>query len=296
MTSYELLQVDAFTTTPLTGNPCAVLPDAAGLDDEAMLAIAREMNLSETTFVLPAEVPEADYRVRIFTPTGEIPFAGHPTLGTAHTALECGLVKAGGERFTLRQQTLAGVQPIEVVEGPGGRSYTMTQPTPEFAPAAPLEEICAALRVDPAHVVREPLRVSVGVAWHILPLASLEVVRGLSPDMSAHAELEARTGVGTTVFCQEAEDPECSVRLRTFVPGGGIGEDPVCGSGNGCVGAYLAHTGMAPAPLAYVAEQGIECGQPGRAHVQVDEVDGALRVRVGGGVVTLLEGTLTLQG
>ncbi len=291
---YTLYQVDVFTQTPLTGNPLAVLPDARGISDDEMLAIAREMNLSETTFVLPAEAPGTDYRLRIFTPTGELPFAGHPTVGTAHVALECGLVKDHGARFTLHQQTPAGVQEIEVVEASGSRSYTVTLPTPEFAPAAPVEEICAALRVDPAHVVREPLRVSVGVSWHVVPLASLDVVRSLAPDMSAHAELEARTGVGTTVFCQEAEDPACKVRLRTFVPGGGIGEDPVCGSGNGCVGAYLAHTGMAPAPLAYLAEQGIECGQPGRATVQVDELDGRLRVRVGGHVVTLFEGTLSL--
>lgn len=291
---YALYQVDVFSDTPLTGNPLAVFPDGAGLDDSEMQRIAGEMNLSETTFVLPAEEPEADYRVRIFTPRQELPFAGHPTLGTAHVALESGIVKGDGASFTLRQQTLAGIQPIEVTGPEGARVYTVTLPVPTFAPGPPVEELCAALRVDPSRAVGESLTVSVGVAWHVLPLASLEDVRSLEPDMTALAAIEARTGVATTVFCREAEAPECSVRVRSFAPGDGIPEDPVCGSGNGCAGAYQAHTGMAPTPISYVAEQGVEMGRAGRATVRIEDGESGYRVQVGGRVVTLVTGQLTL--
>ena len=291
---FALYQVDVFTDTPLAGNPLAVFPDGTGLGAAEMQQIAREMNLSETTFVLPAEHPEADYRMRIFTPGQELPFAGHPTLGTAHVALESGLVKGEGASFTLRQQTLAGIQPIDVTGEEGAREYTMTQPAPSFAPGPPVEELCAALRVDPSRVAGEPLTISVGVSWHVLPLASLEDVRSLDPDMGALAALEKRTGVATTVFCREAEAPECAVRLRSFAPYDGIPEDPVCGSGNGCVGAYQAHTGMASTPISYRAEQGLEMGRPGRATVRIDEGEGGYRVRVGGRVVTLVTGQLSL--
>lgn len=293
---HSLYQVDVFTDTPLAGNPLAVFPDGVGLDDAEMQQIAGEMNLSETTFVLPPEHAEADYRVRIFTPRQELPFAGHPTLGTAHVALESGLVKGEGPSFTLRQQTLAGIQPIEVTGEEGSREYTVTLPVPSFVPGPPLEELCAALRIDPSRVVGEVLTVSVGVSWHVLPLASLEDVRSLDPDMGALAALEKRTGVATTVFCRGAEAPECSVRVRSFAPGDGIPEDPVCGSGNGCVGAYQAHTQMADTPISYLAEQGVEMGRPGRATVRIDEGESGYRVRVGGRVVTLVTGQLSLPG
>lgn len=293
---YELVQVDVFTETPLAGNPLAVFPDARGLGEEEMQGIAREMNLSETTFVLPADAPGADYRVRIFTPRSELPFAGHPTLGTAHVLLESGRVKGQAGRFTLCQQTLAGVQPIDVEGRGGARDLTMTLPEPAFAPAPPLDALCAALRVERDAVVAEPLTVSVGVAWHVVPLADLARVRELSPDMGALADLEERTGVATTVFCREAEAPGCGVRVRSFAPGDGIPEDPVCGSGNGCVGAYLAQSGLARPPLAYTAEQGSEVGRPGRVSVQVERAGAGLAVRVGGRAVTVVQGSLRLEG
>ena len=295
---FDLLQVDVFSDTPLGGNPLAVFPDAVGLSGAEMQAIAREMNLSETTFVLPPKVFEADYQVRIFTPRDELPFAGHPTIGTAHALVESGRMAREGDVFTLHQQTLAGVQPIEVTGrggAGGGRLYTMTQPTPRFAPAPPVERLARALRVDEKDVAGTPLTVSVGVVWHIVPLRSLDVVRRLDPDMSALAELERDTdGTAVTVFCREAEDPACAVRVRSFAPGSGIPEDPVCGSGNGCVGAYLAETEQRNRGVTYRAEQGIEMGRPGRAEVRVDRDGDGWRVRVGGSAVTVLEGRFTL--
>ncbi|HXF52280.1 MAG TPA: PhzF family phenazine biosynthesis protein [Dehalococcoidia bacterium] len=294
MPSYRVLQVDVFTTTPLKGNPLAVLPDARGLDAATMQAIAREMNLSETAFVFPSTDAAADYRVRFFTPAAELPFAGHPTIGTAHALLETGvLVRPGETPFTLQQETAAGTLPIEV-EGEGAdRWFTMTQPTPVFRPTPPLAELAQALRVSERDIAGEPATVAVGVAWVVVPLRSLEVVRGLAPDLDAIARMDGVAGV--TVFSPEAEDPGCRVRVRSFAPREGIVEDPVCGSGNGCVGAYLATTGMlGPPPLRYVAEQGVEIGRDGRVRVSVEGVDGALRVRVGGQAVTVLDGTLRL--
>jgi PhzF family phenazine biosynthesis protein len=291
---YTLLQVDVFTARPLEGNPLAVVPDARGLSSSEMQAIAREMNLSETTFVLPSDGPEADYRVRIFTPGSEIPFAGHPTIGTAHALLELGAVGRPGPRFSLRQRTLAGVQEIEVGEEPGGRTYTMTQPAPRFAEAPAPELLSAALRIGRDAIVAQPQTVSVGVGWHVVPLRSLETVRGLDPDMDALARLERETGVGTSVFCMQAEQPGCAVRVRSFAPAAGIPEDPVCGSGNGCVGAYIAHTGLGGTPLDYRAEQGSEVGRPGLLRVRVERSGESYRVRVGGAAVTVLRGELAL--
>lgn len=292
---YDLLQVDVFSDRPLLGNPLAVLPEAAGLSDAEMQAIAREMNLSETTFVLPAETPDADYRVRIFTPGSELPFAGHPTLGTAHALLDAGHLAREGDAFTLRQQTLAGVQAIDVRGVGSARRYTMTQPTPRFREAPPAEALASALRVRPEDLAGEPLTVSVGVAWHIVPLRSLAIVEALAPDMTALAELERKTGdVATTVFCEEAASPDCAVRVRSFAPAAGIPEDPVCGSGNGCVGAYRARASGAREPLVYRTEQGIEIGREGRVDVRIVPEGGSYRVEVGGSAVTLLRGTLEL--
>lgn len=291
---FRMLQVDVFTETPLQGNPLAVVPDAEGLGDAEMQAIARETNLSETTFVLPASEPAADYRVRIFTPRSELPFAGHPTVGTAHALLAAGRVTRDGAAFTLRQQTLAGVQPIEVERTSGRTSYLMTQPTPRFAPGPSAEELAAALRISPELVIGPPRTVSVGVAWHVVPLRDLDVVRALDPDMQALIEIERKTGTALTVFCQQAEAPECQVRLRSFAPGAGIPEDPVCGSGNGCVGAYLAEFAWAETPLAYTAEQGGELGRPGRVRVRIDRDADGWRVRVGGRAVVVRDGELLL--
>lgn len=289
-----MLQVDVFSDVPLRGNPLAVFPDGDGLSDAEMQAIAREMNLSETTFVLPPESPDADYRVRIFTPASELPFAGHPTLGTAHVLLELGRVRPTEGR--LHQQTLAGIQAIEVEDaGEEGPLLTMTVPPPKVGPGPPRARIAAALRVPEAALVEEPWTVDVGVVWHVARLDTLERMQGLDPDMAALTELGRETGASLTVFCEAAADPDCALRLRTFAPSAGIPEDPVCGSGNAAVGAVRAEQSPDRASLAYQAEQGIEMGRGGRAHVSADRsADGALRIRVGGRACTLLDGTLSL--
>jgi len=291
-------QVDVFTRVPLQGNPLAVFPFGEHLTNLEMQAIAREMNLSETTFVLPAEDSTADYQVRIFTPGRELPFAGHPTLGTAHALIECGLVKSHAEQFVLRQQTLAGIQSIAVSGRGGQRLLTMTQPSPSFSEAPARDELAAALGIEAAALIGSPRTVAVGVAWHVAEVESLELLARLEPDMDLLSSIERRTGAGTSVFCEGALDRDCAVRVRSFAPGIGVPEDPVCGSGNGCVGAFRAARDRIREPMIYRAEQGIETGRPGRVEVRIDpaaDAEHGFRVQVGGEAVTVLEGELRLS-
>ncbi len=298
--SFAMLQVDVFSDKPLAGNPLAVFPDAEGLSDSEMQKIAAEMNLSETTFVLPADAPKADYRVRIFTPRGELPFAGHPTLGTAHALLEGEHRYVSGHDGVLRQQTLAGIQSI-AIEGANtmDRRLVMTVPTPRFGDSPDPLTIAKALRIPQGALLGRPRTVDVGVSWHIAELDALSTIANLDPDMDAITRLHQETGSSLTLFCDDAANPSCEVRVRTFAPAVGIPEDPVCGSGNACVAAFRAARAGSNLPLAYCAEQGVEMGRAGRVSVEVSTKapgsENELSVRVGGGARTVLEGTLLLD-
>jgi len=232
-------QVDAFTTQPYCGNPAAVVFDAADLPAEAMQRIALEMNLSETVFVLPPEDAAADYKVRIFTPRNELPFAGHPTLATAHAMVERGLrPKQSG---LIRQECGIGLVPVEIAEAPGGHSFMMTQAKPRHRPVAVDVTLAARMLgclpgdLLPGHPIEV---VSTGVDWMIVPLRGLKVIAALRPDLRLIEQVcREHKAAGVTSFCPEAAAADCSVRLRTFAPADGILEDPVCGSGNGSVAA-----------------------------------------------------------
>ena len=280
--------VDVFTERPLLGNPVAVVLDAAGLDDAAMEAIARWTNLSETTFLLPPTVPGADYRLRIFTPGSELPFAGHPTLGSAHAALETGRVTPRGGRLVQE----CGVGLVEVaVEGVGaGRRLTLTLPQARVTDL-PAADVTALEAVLGRAVVREapPAIVDVGVVWLVAQLPDLAALLALRPDMVRCAALEQRLGVtGVTVFAKKGEGPE--VEVRSFAPSDGVDEDPGCGSGNGSVAVFQASRRLLPSGGArYQATQGRCVGRDGRIAVAVD-ADG--RVRVGGACVTCVTGVL----
>jgi PhzF family phenazine biosynthesis protein len=292
MARREFWQVDAFTAAPYCGNPAAVVFDAAGLATEAMQAITREMNLSETVFVLPPEDAAADYRVRIFTPRSELPFAGHPTLATAHAMIERGLQPK--DRRTIRQQCGMGLVPVEIRDGAAGRNFVMTQGAPTHRPV-PVDAGLAArmLGCAPEDVLAEhPVEVvSTGVAWMIAPLRRLTAVAALKPDLSLiETVCREHQAVGITTFAPQAAAADCAIRLRTFAPGDGIVEDPVCGSGNGSVAAYIArHLRPGESRFAYRAEQGIEILRPGTV---IAEVEGSA-IRIGGQAVTVIQGWLT---
>ena len=293
MTTLSFWQVDVFTTQPLSGNPLAVFPDAAGLSTETMQAIAREMNLSETTFVSPPEAPGADARVRIFTPGEELPMAGHPTLGTAFTLWRQGAAPAEGG--TLHLELGVGVLPVEL----SPERVTMTQATPHFGPpleAEALARLAGALGLDPEAAWREgpqPQAVSAGLPHLMVPLPSLAALEGAQPDLAAAAPLLRALGADGLYLHALPEDPAQPLRARLFAPGVGVAEDPGTGSAAGPLGLYLVAKGLRPpGPLEIL--QGLELRRPCQIFVHIDrDAQGQLAPpKVGGAVVKVIEGQL----
>lgn len=284
--------VDVFTSRPLMGNPVAVVLDAEDLDTAAMQRIASWTNLSETTFVLPPTTGEADYRLRIFTPRSELPFAGHPTLGSARAILESGRVEPR-RRGRMVQQ--CGVGLVEVaVSGRGGcGQVTFALPPSKIAPldAADVAELEAVLG-GRSGIATAPAIVDVGAVWVVARMSDAAAILALRPDLGRLAAFERRLGVtGLTVFGAHA-DGDAAIEVRSFAPSCGVDEDPVCGSGNGSVAAFQWARGLLPSGGGdYVAAQGRCVGRDGRVKVNVDENG---KIRIGGACVTSLDGTLTL--
>ena len=270
-------QVDVFTVVPLKGNPVAVVLDGSGLDTAAMQQFANWTNLSETTFVFSPSDPAADYAVRIFTPKSELPFAGHPTLGTAYAVMSAGLANA--RDGMLVQQCAVGL--VEISVGQGSLSFCL--PPATITPAPQPEVLTAALG---GALVAPPQIVNVGPRWVIAELPTPADVRALIPDLSALAAYDHAHGVtGQTIFAVEANG---DVVVRSFAAGDGIAEDPVCGSGNGAVAAYRRWAGDGEAD--YIASQGREIGRDGI----ISLCYAAGKIHVGGACVTVVEGTVRL--
>ena len=292
----DFVQVDAFTHRPFYGNPAAVVFDADDIPAGMMQKIAREMNLSETVFILKPTCPEADYRVRIFTPMSELPFAGHPTVAAAHSVLERFPDKAGAT--LLRQECGIGLVPVEVLPSPSGRLLRMTQGAPVYSDAglsrATVARMLGCAETDLAGM---PFQVvSTGVAWLIVELARFEAISALQPDLGLIArECRALRAAGVTVYVERGDGGPVRLRVRTFAPGEGVPEDPVCGSGNGSVAAYIArHKHPGEATGGYLAEQGIEIGRDGEVHASWERDGDALRVRIGGEAAVVARGQLFL--
>jgi PhzF family phenazine biosynthesis protein len=270
-------QVDVFTTTAYAGNPVAVVLDAAGLDDEEMRRFARWTNLSETTFVLPPSAPGADYRVRIFTPVLELPFAGHPTLGTCHAWLGAGGAPKAADRIV--QECAAGLIPVRRTES--GLAFA----APPLLRSGPAEEelverIASIIGIPRGEILAAEW-VDNGPGWVAVMLASAEAVLAVEP---AFSELD----LGLVGPCPEGS-PE-AFEVRAFFPKDGVAvEDPVTGSLNASLAQWLLGSGRATAP--YVARQGTVLGRSGRVHVTAD-ADGA--IWVGGGTITCIGGTVDI--
>lgn len=271
-------QVDVFSAVPLRGNPLAVVHAADGLDDATMAAFARWTNLSETTFLLPPTDPAADYRVRIFTPGGELPFAGHPTLGSCWAWLAAGGVPR--EAGTVVQQCGVG---LVRVQRSGQRLAFAAPPLRRSGPldGATLARVHAALKTTPADVLQHQW-VDNGPGWCAVMLRSGAAVRALRPDFAAMGDL--KLGV---VGAQDAGH-DTQFEVRAFVPTLAVPEDPVTGSLNAGLAQWLIGTGLAPAR--YVAAQGHALGRAGRVHVQREGAD----IWIGGDVVALVEGEVAL--
>jgi len=272
MRTLPFKQVDVFTGRPFFGNPVAVVIGADSLETAQMQRIAAWTNLSETTFLLKPTQAGADYRLRIFTPRQELPFAGHPTLGSAHAALESGFVKTRNGK--LRQECGAGVLDLALE----GRRIFVRAPAPKVSPAAvPLFGSSRALRVD------------VGPVWIVVDLGNAGAVDELAPDMTAIAELsDSLDASGVTVFGRTGRK-EAPIHVRSFAPAHGIPEDPVCGSGNVSVAAFLRETGLLKdLGPAYTARQGMQVGRDGRVAVRVTPD----AIEIGGEAVTCVDGNL----
>ena len=286
MPALPFKQVDVFTRQPFMGNPVAVILDGAALSTQQMQQIANWTNLSETTFVVPVTEAQADYHVRIFTPNAELPFAGHPTLGTAHALLEAGMVKA--KDGMLVQQCRKGLIRLKVE----GAHISLGMPEPAMTPLndAQCDELEAVLglRVDRAF---PPCLIDVGARWVVAQVESAQAVLDARPDFVRMKEQDRKGHhTGVVIFGPHADGVEERIEIRAFAPAHGIDEDPVCGSGSGCVGAFIRHTGqMARFGRQFIASQGQAVGRNGQISLVLSEPS----VEVGGYSVTCVDGVLT---
>ena len=282
----KFIQVDVFTNRACLGNPVAVVTDAQDLSDDDMQTIARWTNLSETTFLLPPTDPNADYRLRIFTPRAELPFAGHPTLGSLFAAIKFGLIQAKQGRWT--QQCQIGL--IEL-SGDQEQGFFLRLPEPQIKTfdRQQVQQILASIGASTTST-DTIAQVSIGASWITVQLPSAQEVLTLRPDQAAVALLsEQNNATGITVFGAYALDaatnqPVAEYEVRSFAPAHGIDEDPVCGSGNGSVALLLAKHGRR---TDYRARQGRAIGRDG--FIQVKYRDGA--TFIGGQCVAVVEGT-----
>ena len=285
-TTRRFSQLDVFTGVPLLGNPLAVVHDATGLSDAEMAAFARWTNLSETTFLLPPEDSGADYRVRIFTPGGELPFAGHPTLGSCHAWLAAGGVPR--DPGTVVQQCGVGLVRVRR-EGPGegqGTAARLAFAAPTLRRSGPVDatlraQVLASLGLPDAAVQRLEW-IDNGPGWMAALLPDAASVLALRPDFVA------MRGLKLGVIGPHPAGSECQFEVRAFVPGLGVPEDPVTGSLNAGLAQWLIGAGLAPA--SYVAAQGAALGRAGRVYVQQQGAD----VWIGGAVCEVVSGVVTL--
>ena len=301
----KFYQADVFTGQPFGGNPVAVFPDAHGLTDDQLQQIAREMNLSETVFVLPPTDQAAVVRLRIFTPTQEIPFAGHPVLGTFFVLAELGIIPVKEPVVRFMQECNIGLFPVELHADDGQVEWVMmTQPKPEFlGPVDEMEDIykiAGALGL-PKYMIADmkwPIEVvSTGLPVLIVPVRALTAVRSIQPDASAIVDVCSRFGAnGIMAFTTVTVEPSATVHARMFAPSIGILEDPATGSASGALGAYLVQNGVVDiAPTTeIIVEQGYEIERPAQILVRVESDDDIIQaVKVGGQCVMVVEGTLT---
>lgn len=287
MSTRPYAQIDVFTAVPLRGNALAVVFEAEGLSDAQMQELARWTNLSETTFLLPPTRPEADYRLRIFTPERELPFAGHPTLGSCHAWLEAGGLPHGD---SVVQECGVGLVRLRRDAVPSGGTGPAVQRLWFAAPALrrtgeveaeTLARIARGLGIAPAEIQASHW-VDNGPGWIAVMLGSAEAVLALEPDFAALRSFELG------VIGPHRKGSECAFEVRAFVPSIGVPEDPVTGSLNAGIAQWLIGAGLAP--TRYVVSQGTRLGRAGRVHVQRLGAD----VWIGGDSVTCICGRLSL--
>ena len=301
--TYEFVQLDVFTQTALAGNPLAIFPDARGLNDAEMQALAREMNLSETTFIFPrdgATEAREGKKVRIFTVEAELPFAGHPTLGTALYLYASESTKPSEITLDLK----AGKIPVRFTANSGnaggdrvdGQVFgEMRQRDPEFGTPLSTEDVARVIGIAVDEISSEwPIQpVSTGLTFTIVPFRNRQTLSDLKFTYIQAAEFLKKTGANFFYFLHpERREGRLEARARMFFYGG---EDPATGSAAGCAASWMVQHGVAKSDEQVVIQQGIECRRPSEMHVRATREGGRVsNVRVGGYAVEILRGTVVL--
>ncbi len=299
---FRFVTADVFTDRIFGGNQLAVLPDARTVPAAQMQAIAREFNYSETVFVLPPEDPGHTRRLRIFTPGAELPFAGHPTIGTAHVLAAIGEIPLAGEETRIVFEEGVGPVPVTIRASGGKPDFCQlsTAMLPEFGPDAPSPDAVAAmlsLEIGDLSLQPPPIAVSCGVPFLFVTLKDREAVgrARLRPEVWDKV-LRGGWAEAVYVFAFDAERPEAQIRARMFAPSMGIEEDPATGGAVAALAGHLAtHDGRPDGTLRWAIEQGIEMGRPSLLEAEADRADGAtVAIRVGGRSVLVCQGTMEI--
>jgi trans-2,3-dihydro-3-hydroxyanthranilate isomerase len=294
MKPYRIIYMDAFTSVPFSGNPCAVLPEADGLTDRQMQQIAMETNLSETAFVLRSD--KAAVRVRYFMPHKEIPFAGHPTIATAMMLVQEGMIPVQPSQAVIDFEFNIGILPVEIFFGADGKPLKaiMTQQKPSFTHVVEAEGVTGCMGIVKEDLIDgAPVQVvSTGVPFLMVPVNGMAVLKKVRMDYSRFQSLTKRIGVDAAyMFCLEGieKDADAHGRLLSSTPGL---EDPFTGSAVGCMGAYVVQYGLLPRQE-FTVEQGHLIGRPGKGTITVGGSAGDIQsVTVGGCAVKTLDGVI----
>lgn len=292
----SFITADVFTDQPFGGNPLAVLPDASGLTTDQMQRIAREFNLSETVFVLPPENPANTRRLRIFVPSAEIPFAGHPTIGTAIILAHGGAFALDGDEVSITFEMQAGPVPVKIRLKDGRPvSATLTAPVkPEIRPAPPIETLAALLSVTADELVQTEAASS-GVPFTLVEVKDRDVLGRVRIDPAIDRQIGSDAwGRWPYVFTRDAQEG-FDFQVRMFAPAEGIPEDPATGAAAAAFAGWLGHHDpMQDGTFRKIIAQGIEMGRPSRIEIEVDKQAGVVTaVRVTGSAVLISEGQIT---
>jgi trans-2,3-dihydro-3-hydroxyanthranilate isomerase len=306
MARFRYLTADVFTDVPFGGNQLAIFPDARGIPEHRLLDVTREFNYSETTFVYPPTAATYTKRVRIFTPAGEIPFAGHPTVGTAHALAEIGEIALTGETTRIVLEEKVGPVPVAIRARNGKPVFVQLSVAkmPEvLAPPPPREALAAALGLEVGELLGDgwaPQTLSCGLPFLFVPLRDRAAVARSRIRMDAwEAAFEGMETKEIFVFAPGGERPGSDYHARMFAPGLSVPEDPATGSANAALAGYLTArhpTRGRDGTLRWVIEQGFEMGRPSMLEVEADVAGGAVTaVRVGGASVLVSDGTMEIS-
>ena len=303
MARFRYLTVDVFTDVPFSGNQLAMFPDARGIPEHRLLDVTREFNYSETTFVYPADDPAHTRRVRIFTPGAEVPFAGHPTVGTAHVLAAIGEIPLDGDRTRIVFEEGVGPVPIAIRSSQGVpvSAQLSVAMLPEIGPlAASRDAIAATLGLDLSDLLNDdwsPQALSCGLPFLFVPVRNLAAVAKARVRMDVwDATLKGTWASEVFVFAPGGERPGTAFHARMFAPGLNVPEDPATGSANAALAGYLAaRDPRRDGLLTWQVEQGFEMGRPSIIDVEADVANGEVTaVRVGGASVLVAEGTMAI--